>query len=440
MQIKKIVIVGGGPAGLMTAYQLLQLEKNAKAQNQQVCPFEIHLYDSMPNVGRKFLLAGIGGLNLTHSEPKAAFDSRYSNSQNPAQLNGNCPSHVQEWLNVFGAAQCRQWASDLGITTFVGSSGRVFPEEMKAAPLLRAWLHELRFPSSGQSVHFHLRHQCVGFNEASMQLEFEHRDTGKVTVQADVIVMAMGGASWPKLGSNGHWQSWLKAENYRVHPLEASNCGFDVKTPWTSFINPKYAGAALKSVALELQFNPTEKFYKKGEFIITPTGIEGSLIYAASAFIKQVIHQQGHATVGINLLPDMSYEKVLDALMQNKGSKSFSNHLKSRLGIEGVKAALLFEVLNKEQLKDLPLVAKTIQFLPLVLLKPRPIEEAISSSGGLCLEQLSSDLSAQKNPSLFFAGEMLDWDAPTGGYLLTACLASGVRVANGVFSSLLSAS
>ncbi len=436
MQTKKIVIVGGGPAGLMTAYQLLQLEKNARTQNKKLCPFEIHLYDSMPSVGRKFLLAGIGGLNLTHAEPKQDFISRYSNSQNPATLAGNCPAHLEDWLNDFAADECRQWASSLGITTFVGSSGRVFPDEMKAAPLLRAWLHEMRYPSSGSAVVFHLRHQCVGFNEATMQLEFEHRDTGKVTVQADVIVMAMGGASWPKLGSNGQWQTWLKSENYQVQPLQASNCGFDLKTPWSRFINPKYAGAALKSVALELQLNASEKFYKKGEFILTPNGIEGSLIYAASAFIQQIIHQQGQATIGINLLPDFTYEKILAALMQNKGSKSFSNHLKSRLGIEGVKAALLFEVLSKEQLTDLPLVAKTIQFLPLVLLKPRPIEEAISSSGGLCLEQLSSDLSAQKNPSLFFAGEMLDWDAPTGGYLLTACLASGVRVANGVFNSL----
>lgn len=437
MSVQKIVIVGGGPAGLMAAYELLQLQKNAKANFASISPFEIHLYDAMPSVGRKFLLAGIGGLNLTHSEPAEQFVSRYSNSKHLASLQGNCPPQVKEWLIDFAAKQVCEWAQSLGVNTFVGSSGRVFPEEMKAAPLLRAWLHELRFPTSGQAVFFHLRHQCVGFKEETMQLEFVDGQGALQMVQADKIVFAMGGASWPKLGSNGKWQSWLNPRKISSSPLEASNCGFDLKTPWTDFLSDKFAGAPLKSVAIKLQINASEMYYKKGEFVITPLGLEGSLIYAASAYIRQLIKQQGSATIGVDLLPDFTLEKVLKALNQDKGSKSFAKHLKTRLGIEGIKAALLYEVLSKEQLQDMKVVANTIKNLPLVLAMPRPIEEVISSAGGIHLHQLNTNLAAKHNPKLFFAGEMLDWDAPTGGYLLTACLASGKRAANGVFQSLL---
>jgi uncharacterized flavoprotein (TIGR03862 family) len=437
MSVQKIVIVGGGPAGLMAAFELLQLQKKANANLATIKPFEIHLYDAMPSVGRKFLLAGIGGLNLTHSEPAEQFVSRYSNSEHLAQLQGNCPPQVKDWLSDFAAKQVCEWAQSLGVNTFVGSSGRVFPEEMKAAPLLRAWLHELRFPASGQAVFFHLRHQCVGFKEETMQLEFVDEQGALQTVHADKIIFAMGGASWPKLGSNGKWQIWLNPSKYSASPLEASNCGFDLQSPWTDFLSQKFAGSPLKSVALALPINTSEKYYKKGEFVITPQGVEGSLIYAASAYIRQLIQQQGSATVGIDLLPDFSFEKVLNALKQDRGSKSFAKHLKMRLGLDGVKAALLYEVLSKEQLQDMTVVANTIKNLPLVLAKARPIEEVISCAGGIHLHQLNSNLAAHHNPKLFFAGEMLDWDAPTGGYLLTACLASGKRVANGVFQSLL---
>lgn len=437
MSVQKIVIVGGGPAGLMAAFELLQLEKKAKANHATVTPFEIHLYDAMPSVGRKFLLAGIGGLNLTHSEPAEQFVSRYSNSEHIPSLLGNCPPQVKDWLSDFAARQVCEWAQSLGVKTFVGSSGRVFPEEMKAAPLLRAWLHELRFPASGRAVFFHLRHQCVGFTEETMQLEFVDPQGALKTIQADKIIFALGGASWPKLGSNGKWQTWLNPNQYSSSPLEASNCGFDLQKPWTDFLSQKFAGAPLKSVALSLSINASEKYYKKGEFVITPQGVEGSLIYAASAFIRQLIQQQGSATIGIDLLPDFSFEKVFNALQQDRGSKSFSKHLKMRLGLDGVKAALLHEVLSKAQLQDINVVANTIKNLPLVLAKARPIDEVISCAGGIHLNQLNSNLAAIHNPKLFFAGEMLDWDAPTGGYLLTACLASGKRAANGVFQTLL---
>lgn len=439
MSAQKIVIVGGGPAGLMVAYELLQLQKNAMVQQVALPAFEIHLYDAMPSVGRKFLLAGIGGLNLTHSEPADLFESRYSNSDYlplpPSQA--SCPPPVKEWLQDFSAVQVREWAQTLGISTFVGSSGRVFPEDMKAAPLLRAWLHEMRFPKSGTAVKFHLSHRCVGLRTSPLELDFLNAQNESITVQADKLVFALGGGSWPKLGSNGLWQSWLHQLPLSIETLTPSNCGFDVLPSWSPLMQEKFAGAPLKSVAIRLLTEDGKQLYKKGEMVLTAFGLEGSLIYAYSAHIRQLLQQNGRVTLGLNLLPDWTEEKIKQALMKDRGSKSLSKHLKTRLGIDGVKSALLYEVLTQEQLQDPTLLAQALQNLPLTLISARPIEEAISSAGGVKLDQLNEFLAYKPLPNLYFTGEMLDWDAPTGGYLLTACLASGKRVAKGIFLSLL---
>ena len=407
-----VAVVGGGPAGLMAAEVL------------GGAGVAVHLFDAMPSVGRKFLLAGKGGLNLTHSEPAELFQSRYG-----ARCNA-----IAAWLRDFGPEQLRDWAGTLGVTTFVGSSGRVFPSDLKAAPLLRAWLHRLRHPSSGVAVQFHMRHRWTGWGENKghrIGLLFD-TPQGPMQVHADAVVLALGGGSWARLGSDGAWVELLRARGVDVAPLLPANCGFDVRGGWSPHFAQRFAGVPFKSVAIRFVNSLGETFQRKGEFVATATGVEGSLVYAASALLRDEIAARASATFSIDLLPDWAPERVLSQVAHPRGSRSLSSHLKSRLGIEGIKAGLLHELLGKDDMADPPKLAAALKALPVTLVAARPIDEAISSAGGVRFEAMDRRLMLRPLPGVFCAGEMLDWEAPTGGYLLTACLASGRVAGQGV--------
>jgi uncharacterized flavoprotein (TIGR03862 family) len=397
------VVVGGGPAGLMAAQSLAD------------AGVAVELFDGMPSVGRKFLLAGKGGLNLTHSEGIEPFLGRY----------GAARERIAPWLQEFGPDALRDWAKGLGIDTFVGSSGRVFPTDLKAAPLLRAWLHRLR----GAGVKFHMRHRWLGWApaiEGAHALRFA-APQGELALHARVVVLALGGASWARLGSDGAWVPLLAERGVDVAPLQPSNCGFDVAA-WSEHLKSRFAGAPMKNVALRCTAPDGRRFEQRGEFVVTQTGIEGSLVYAASALLRDAIAATGQAVAEIDLLPERSAEFVRDEVARPRGSRSLSTHLKSRLGLDGVKAALLHELLPREMFADPAALATAIKSLPIMLVAARPIDEAISTAGGVHFESMDETLMLQAMPGVFCAGEMLDWEAPTGGYLLTASLASG-RVA-----------
>jgi uncharacterized flavoprotein (TIGR03862 family) len=395
--MKTVAVIGGGPAGLMAAEELA------------LAGVQVDVYDAMPSVGRKFLLAGIGGLNITHAEPLAHFTSRY----------GDRSALVAQWLEAMSPQALQDWVHALGIETFVGTSQRIFPKDMKAAPLLRAWLHRLR----GQGVRFHARHRWLGWtNDGALRISSPQ---GEKVIQADATVLALGGASWKKLGSDGAWQPWLQAAGAEVKALIPANCGFDLAKPWSEHLRSQFAGQPVKPVALHFKDSQGKEFRRQGEFVVTDSGVEGSLIYAASAMIRDEISRSGQATIHLDLLPAFSLEKVQTEVSHPRGSKSLSAHLKSRLNLQGLKMALLYETLEKKQMQDTALLAQTIKALPLTLSAARPIDEAISSAGGVAFEAMNAQLMLRAKPGVFCAGEMIDWEAPTGGYLLNACLASG---------------
>ena len=403
----RVAVIGGGPAGLMAAEVLA-------AGGAQV-----ELFDAMASVGRKFLLAGKGGLNLTHSEPFDAFVARY----------GARRDVLEPMLRAFGPTELRAGAQALGVSSFVGSSGRVFPTDMKAAPLLRAWLSRLR----AAGVLFHMRQRWLGW-DALGALRFA-TPRGELLHRADAVVLALGGGSWARLGSDGAWVPWLEQRGVEVAALQPSNCGFDVAA-WSGFFRSHFAGHPMKTVALSVRAAGSAVFEQAGEFVITEGGVEGSLIYAASAAARDLIATDGNALVHIDLLPGRSAEFVRAEVARPRGSRSLSTHLKSRLGIDGVKAALLHELLPREAIADPLLLAAAIKALPLTLVRARPLDEAISSAGGVRFEALDERLMLRAVPGVFCAGEMLDWEAPTGGYLLTACIASGAAAARGVLARL----
>lgn len=392
-----VAVIGAGPAGLMAAEVL--------AARGHV----VDVFDAMPSVGRKFLLAGRGGLNLTHAEDAAAFRGRF----------GAREALLQPMLSDFGAREVRQWAQELGIETFVGTSQRVFPLEMKAAPLLRAWLHRLR----GAGVRFHARHRWTGW-DAEGRLTFEAAGR-PVVVAARACVMALGGASWKRLGSDGAWQALLEARGVAVAPLKPSNCGFDVQGGWSEHLSTRFAGQPLKPVALQFSNGAGQTFSRQGEFVLTGTGIEGSLVYAVSAMLRDEIEAHGVACLNLDLLPDRSLENVQSQCAAPRGSQTLARHLHRRLGLQGLKMALLHEVLDKPTLADPLLLARAIKSLPIRLASCRPIDEAISTAGGVAFEAMTPQLMLKAIPGVFCCGEMLDWEAPTGGYLLTACMATG---------------
>lgn len=391
----KVAIVGGGPAGLMAAEVLL-------AQGMTV-----DLYDAMPSVGRKFLLAGKGGMNLTHTEANPAFLSRY----------GARAAQIAPMLEHFGADALRNWVHALGISTFVGTSGRVFPTDMKAAPLLRAWLKRLR--DTGLTLH--MRHRWLGWNDTNA-LRFATPE-GELEVRADAVVLALGGASWARLGSDGAWLPLLAQQGIAAAPLKPANCGFDIA--WSTHFQERFAGQPLKSVIAHCTDVDGNEIQRQGECVVTSTGIEGGLIYALSAPLREQIAQKGSAILKLDLAPGKTIERVLSEVAAGRGSRSMSSHLQSKVGITGVKAGLLRECASKDDYADPKELAQAIKALPLTLLAARPIDEAISSAGGVLFEALDERLMAQNRPGVFCAGEMLDWEAPTGGYLLTACFASG---------------
>jgi uncharacterized flavoprotein (TIGR03862 family) len=395
----QVVVVGAGPAGLMAAEVLV------------ACGVSVQVYDAMPSAGRKFLLAGRGGLNLTHSESLERFVTR---------LRPQAPA-LEALVRAFPPEALREWAAALGISTFVGSSGRVFPVDMKAAPLLRAWLHRLR----AAGVVFHMRHRWLGWTgDGALRLTSPE---GEVQVRADAVVLALGGASWPRLGSDGAWQTVLQAAGVEVAPLVPSNCGFDVAGGWTPHFAQRYAGQPFKSVALAV-----DGVVRKGEFVATVAGVEGSLVYAVSALLREQIAAHGEAVFNLDLMPDRSVERVRAEVAHPRGSRSLSSHLKSRLGLDGIKLAVLYEVLPRETMLDADRLAAAIKALPLRLSATRPIAEAISSAGGVRWEAVDEGLMLKARPGVGCAGEMLDWEAPTGGYLLTASMASGRAAGEGV--------
>jgi hypothetical protein len=400
-----VAIVGAGPAGLMAAEALTATAGGA---------LRVHVFDAMPSVGRKFLMAGKSGLNLTHAEPFEAFLGRF----------GAARERLAPALTAFGPAEVRDWAAGLGIETFVGSSGRVFPTDFKAAPLLRAWLRRLR----AAGVQIHVRHRWAGWSDGDGSgggaLAFE-TPQGRVEVAADATVLALGGASWPRLGSDAAWAPLLRRRGVAVTPLRPANCGFDVAGAWSAPFRERFAGAPVKAVALT---GPDGK-RTRGEFVITETGIEGSAVYAHSAALRDAIEAAADepppVMLTLDLAPDRDPARLTRDVSGPRGGRSLSNHLRRAAGIEGVKAGLLRECLSAETLNDAGRLAAAIKALPLRLTAPRPIEEAISSAGGVALGALDGNWMLLDLPGTSCAGEMLDWEAPTGGYLLTACMALG---------------
>lgn len=389
-----VAIIGSGPSGLAAAEML-------------VGDAEVHVFDAMPSPGRKLLLAGKSGLNLTHAEDFAEFLDRF----------GTARARLEPALRAFPPAAIRQWAADLGTDTFVGSSGRVFPTAMKASPLLRAWLSRLR----AGGVSLHMRHRWQGWNAEGV-LVFATPD-GLRKYSADATLLALGGASWPRLGTDGGWTAVLADRGVRVSTLRPANCGFDVA--WSVHLRERFAGAPVKSVKLSFAGQTV-----RGEFVVSAKGIEGSAVYALSAGLRDALEAQGEATLLIDLLPDRSPEQLAAALSRPRGKASLASHLRKAAGIEGVKAALLRETADAQTLADPARLAAQLKALPLTLTAPRPLAEAISTAGGVALDELDVRYMLRCLPGVFVAGEMLDWEAPTGGYLLSACLATG-RAAGG---------
>ncbi len=391
---KTVAIIGGGPAGLMAAEVLIK------------SGIKVDVYDAMPSVGRKFLMAGKGGMNISNAEPFDRFLTRYGASR----------SYIETLLSDFGPGALVAWLKELGINTFTGSSGRIFPTDMKAAPLLRAWLHRLR----AAGVVFHVRHQWLGWTENNA-LRFNTAN-GEKTSAADATILALGGGSWPQLGSTGAWVPLLHNKSVTINPLKPANCGFEVD--WSEYFRSRFAGQPLKSVQLSL-IAAGQQVSQKGEFVITQTGLEGGLIYSLSALLRDEIAAVGSVTIYIDLVPDNDVGTLLGKVSMPRGKQSLANHLRKRLKLSAVKIALLHEVLSTDDCADPMRLCTTIKALPIKLTGARPIEEAISSAGGICFSAIDDKLMLSAMPGVFCAGEMLDWEAPTGGYLLTACFATG---------------
>jgi len=394
-----IIIIGGGPAGLMAA------EVVARAG------FQVAVYDAMPSVGRKFLLAGVGGMNITHAESHEQLVLRY----------GDAAPWLKTYIDRFSATDLRAWIHGLGIDTFVGSSGRVFPTDMKAAPLLRAWLHRLR----ELGVHIFPRHRWVGWADNG-DLIFQTVENSQVItkpVSAAATLLALGGASWQRLGSDGAWVPLLRNKHIDVADLLPSNCGFE--TRWSSHVKENFSGEPLQTINVSTTDKSGSRITLRGEAIITQQGIEGTSIYALSAHLRDAILRNGIAHLHIDLLPDVSGEKIIAQLAKPRGKNSMSNFLRKQLHLSPIKLALLRELTSASVWQDVRELACTIKSLVLPLQAYRPINEAISTAGGIRHHELNESFMLHKLSGVFCAGEMLDWEAPTGGYLLTACFATG---------------
>lgn len=395
--IPGLAIIGGGPAGLMAA------------EAARAAGVEVDLFEAKGSVGRKFLIAGKGGLNLTHSEPRPAFDARYR-ERGPQAAN---------WLDDFDAAAVGDWARGLGVETFVGSSGRVFPVDMKAAPLLRGWVRRLR--ESG--VRFHVHHRWTGW-DAEGHLLFD-TPTGARALSAGAVVLALGGASWPQLGSDGAWVPHFASRGIGIAPLRPANCGFDVA--WSAHFAQRFAGTPLKPVIAHWRDAAGRPHALQGECVVSEAGIEGSLVYSIAPDLRDAIDRHGSAQLHLDLAPGRDAAWLTTALLKPRGHRSLSEHLRRQANVTGAVAGLLHEALGHPLVDDAHRIARTLKRLPLQLLAARPLAESISTAGGVTLEVLDDGLMLRELPGVFVAGEMLDWEAPTGGYLLTACLATGLR-------------
>ncbi len=393
MRSGRIAVFGGGPSGLIAAEKLSALG------------YSVTVYEQMPTVGRKFLLAGKSGLNITHAEDFSVFRTRF----------GAANARLLPMLQKFGPQDLRNWADALGAETFVGSSDRVFPKAMKASPLLRAWGRRLET----QGVHVLTRHRWVGFDGTMPIVETTN---GRQTVECDAALFAFGGASWPKLGSNGAWVPPLTERGITIAPLRSANCGFDVA--WSEHLTSRFAGDPVKSVTITSTAGTTQ-----GEFVITKTGVEGSLVYAHAAALRDALAADGQADLVLDLAPGRSVERLKADLARQDSKLSFGNLLRKGAGLTGVKAALVAEYLRDKSPDKL---AHAIKALHIPLLRTRPVEEVISSAGGIVWDEIDQNQMLRKLPGVFVAGEMVDWEAPTGGYLLTACFAMGVAAAEGI--------
>jgi uncharacterized flavoprotein (TIGR03862 family) len=399
----RVAVIGGGPAGLMAAETILE------------GGVPVDIYERMPSVARKLLMAGKGGLNITHAEALDRFPARYSHRD-----------ALEPILRDLGPQTLRSWVHELGIETFVGTSGRVFPHEMKAAPLVRAWLRRLR--ESGVAIH--VRHDWLGWNDEGA-LRFATPD-GEETVRHRAVVLALGGGSWPQLGSDGGWVQKLARRGVAITPLQPANCGFDAD--WTAHFRARFAGAPVKPAIVSTSDVDGGEQRRHGEFIVTDYGIEGGVVYALSSALRDAIAARGSATLTLDLLPARDVPHIAAALARPRGSRSMAKHLQRTLGLTGVKAGLLREVLPSSDFDDPARLAARVKALPLELVRPRPLHEAISTAGGVSWEALDEKLMLRALPGVFCAGEMLDWEAPTGGYLLTACFALGRAAGRGVLS------
>lgn len=392
----RVVVIGGGPAGLMAA----EVARAAGAA--------VDIYDAMPSVGRKFLLAGKGGMNITHAEAEKKFEARYGRER----------ARVRTWLDAFDAAALREWVHGLGIPTFVGTSGRVFPEGMKAGPLLRAWLRRLR--ESG--VVLHVRHRWSGWHGDALCFD---SPSGSIDVRPAATVLALGGGSWPRLGSDGSWVPRLRSRGVSVNELRPANCGFERE--WSGILRERHAGAPVKNVTAWVD-HPAQA--QRGEFVIAGYGIEGGLVYALSRSLRERLDATGSAVLVLDLLPDRPLSDLQDAWARLKAGRSLAYRLRA-VGLDGIKSALVREFVPAQVRADPARLAAAIKSLPLDVHALRPLDEAISSAGGVDLGALDERLMLEACPGVFCAGEMLDWEAPTGGYLLTACFASGVVAGRG---------